>query len=54
MPDMEYEAAEFRRRADECLELAKQVSLPAHRDRLREMAEEWLALARESERKADR
>jgi len=52
MPEREQQrAAEFRRRAEQCLELAKQVSLHAHGDRLREMAGEWLALADQEEGK---
>jgi len=52
MPDREHRrAAEFRRRAEQCMELAKQVSLRAHRERLIKMATELLALAEEEQGK---
>jgi hypothetical protein len=49
-----YQAAEFRRRAEQRLELARQISLHDHRDRLIEMANKLLALARKEEGKPER
>ena len=48
------EAAECRRQAVQCLELAKRVSLQAHRDRLREMAKELVALAKQEDGTTER
>jgi len=46
-------SGEFRRRAQECLELAKQASHYDHRARLTEMAKGWLALAQQEEGKPE-
>ncbi len=42
-------AAEYRRMAASCLEVADRMSLDSDRARLREMAEGWLDLARHLE-----
>lgn len=42
-------APEYRRQAEICFEMAKQMSLIEDRDRLLKMAEQWLGLARNAE-----
>ena len=44
-------AAEYRRQAALCLEVAEQMSVRADRVRMMEMARQWLALAEEIEAK---
>jgi|EndMetStandDraft_8_1072994.scaffolds.fasta_scaffold843936_2 hypothetical protein len=45
-------AAECRRKAEECLELARLAVDPARKEKFVELADEWIALAQEiSERK---
>ena len=46
-------AAEYRKQAATCLEVAKHISLKAHRDGLIEMAQHWLELARQAEAEAE-
>ena len=43
-------ASEYRKRAEECLALAKQVPEGEHRKQLQEMARTWNALAEDRER----
>jgi hypothetical protein len=43
-------AAEYRRLAAECLEVAERMSLRADRSRMMEMAQRWLDLAKKAER----
>ena len=54
MSDRQNKAAEFRRQAALCLEVAERMSLLEDRDRMMEMANQFLALAREEEAKAER
>ena len=49
MGDSNDKAAEYRRMAASCLEVAERMSLDADRARLLEMARQWLDLAREAE-----
>jgi hypothetical protein len=42
-------AEEYRRRAQECLELARSISLETARQTLIDMAQSWLRLAQEQE-----
>jgi hypothetical protein len=45
------QAAEYRRRAGDCLEYAQRMSSREDRARLTEMARQWLELAYQAERK---
>jgi len=51
--DQNRAAAEYRRQAQLCLQVARHMSLRDHRDSLKQMAEQWLALAEKAEGKAD-
>jgi hypothetical protein len=51
MPDREHTAAEFRRQAALCLEVAERLSLEDDRARVLEMAKRFLDLALEEEAK---
>ena len=53
MSESEYKAAEYRRQAALCLELAERISLLDDRERILDMAERFLELAREEEGKAE-
>jgi hypothetical protein len=56
-PDMDDRArqlaADYRRRAASCQEVAERMSVHADRDLMLEMAEKWLELARKIEREGD-
>ena len=49
MGNEQYKAVEYRRQATSCLEVARRISLRDERERLLEMAEQFLALAKEAE-----
>jgi len=49
MDGAQNKAAEYRRRAASCLEVARRISLRDHRERVLQMAEQLLALAEEAE-----
>jgi hypothetical protein len=53
MEDRKTKAAEYRRQASLCLEVAERMSVRADRESMMQMAEHWLALAREMELEAD-
>jgi hypothetical protein len=42
-------AKEYRRQAAACLEVAERMSVVADRDLMMQMAQQWLALARQAE-----
>jgi hypothetical protein len=45
------EAKEYRRRALECVEMAKTIENPTHRLALLEMAQAWMRLAEKTDKK---
>jgi hypothetical protein len=47
-------AAQYRKHAETCLQLARQVDQPGQRDALLQMAEIWRKLAEEREQLLDR
>jgi hypothetical protein len=47
------DAAEFRQRAADCVEIAKRMSLAADRDAMMESAQSWLRLAEQAERETE-
>jgi len=47
--DRQDKAAEYRRQAAACLEVADQMSLASDRELMLQMAQQWLALARQAE-----
>jgi len=49
MGDGQNKAAEYRRQAASCLEVAEQTSIREDRERMLEMAQQFLALAAEAE-----
>jgi hypothetical protein len=49
MPSQKDKAAEFRKWAAECLEVAERMSLKGDKARMMEVAEHWLELARLAE-----
>jgi hypothetical protein len=49
MDDGKDNAAEYRKQADACLEVAERMSLSTDRVRMLEMAQYWLELARKAE-----
>jgi hypothetical protein len=49
MGDGEYKAVEYRRQAASCLEVARRISLRDERERMLEMAERLLELAKQAE-----
>ena len=51
MDDREHLAAQYRRQAAACQEVAEQMSLRADRDKMLTMAKQWLELAEEVEGK---
>jgi hypothetical protein len=51
--DHSEKAAEYRREASICLELAPRISLRLDRERMTEMAQRWLDLARQAEARSD-
>ena len=53
MSESEYKAAEYRRQAALCLDLAERISLDDDRARIMEMAKRFLDLAREEEGTAE-
>jgi hypothetical protein len=53
MSEREYKAAEYRRQAAMCLEIAERISLDDDRARVMEMAKRFLDLAREEEGNTD-
>jgi hypothetical protein len=53
MSDRERKAAEYRRQAALCLEVAERMSLHEERVKLKDMARQWLALAEEMEAEED-
>jgi hypothetical protein len=53
MSDRQKKAAEFRRQAALCLEVAERMSFHEDRDRMMEMAQHFLQLAREEDGKTD-
>ena len=53
MDDPHGKAAEYRRMAASCLEVAEQMSLNSDRAELMEMAKRWLDLARQIEAEAE-
>jgi hypothetical protein len=52
MGERENRAAEYRRQAAACLEVAERMSLNADRALMLEMAQQWLELARRAEAEA--
>jgi hypothetical protein len=52
MPSEKDKAAEYRREAASCLQVAERMSVAADRLRMTEMAQRWLDLAKEAEDKA--
>jgi hypothetical protein len=49
MPNVNSKAAEYRKMAASCMEVAERVSLKADRARMIEMAQRWLELAKLAE-----
>jgi hypothetical protein len=52
MGDSQSKAAEYRKKAVACLEIAERMSLNADRALMLEMAQQWLELARRAEAEA--
>jgi hypothetical protein len=53
MPSQKDKAAEFRKRASECLEVAGRMSLKSDKAQMTEIAEHWLELARLAEAESE-
>ena len=53
MTSSKEKAAEFRRQAAICFDLAQRLSLKEEQDRMIQVAEHWLELAKRAEAKAD-
>jgi len=53
MSNRQYKAAEYRHQAKLCMEVAERMSIHADRQKLKEMAEHWLALAEAMEAEED-
>jgi hypothetical protein len=49
MPNVNSKAAEYRKLAASCLEVAERMSFKADRARMMEMAQRWLELAKQAE-----
>lgn len=49
MADRRDKAAEYRRQAERCLEVSREMSLQEDREKLTVMAEHWISLAEQME-----
>ena len=53
MTSSKEKAAEFRRQATICFDLAQRISLKEDKERMMQVAEHWLELAKRAEAEAD-